>query len=125
MTELDSYQPIGMLESLVLTVGYVAEYGSDRHADEVPEPEVVVIPQFNLDRFLENDSLKNIFGLDESSDFTDREEGMFYCETLAEQMTYHKGWCPYIINAIYVDMMGRVSVPDVDALAPFPSAKRG
>lgn len=126
MAELNAYQPIGMLESLVLTIGYRPCYTNDSAmACEAPDPTTVVVADFFLDRFLEGNAIESILGLEESVDFTDVDEDMFYDETLARQLEYRKGWCPYIINAIYVDMMGRVSVPDLDAVAPLPSAKRG
>ncbi|CAM0017279.1 hypothetical protein VPHD239_0121 [Vibrio phage D239] len=123
--EIMTSRPVGMLESLVLTIGYTPDYAQENEALAVaaPDPVTIVIPQVFVERFLED--AQNIFGMDESVDFTDQDNGMFYSEDLERSLPYERNWCPFIINAMYVDMMGSIQVLDesqLDIAAQFPSA---
>lgn len=124
--ELNAYLPIGMLESLVMTIAYRPCYTNDREASffEMPEPTTILVADFFLERFLESNALE-ILGMEEYINYSDESEGMFYCEELTDVLKPQRGWCPYIVNVMYVDMMGKVSVPDLsETTSPFPSAKR-
>lgn len=111
-TELMTAMPIGMLESLVLTVTYAPDYQNRSLADEVPQAETVVIPQLYLEAFLEDAQFR--FNLEE---YCEPEESEF-----DKHITNHKGWCPQLVNAMYVDMMGKLVVVDLECSSPFPSA---
>lgn len=123
--ELNAYMPIGMLESLVLTIAYRPCYTQDGEVSffEMPELETITIADFFLERFINSNALE-ILGMEEFVDYEDMDSGMFHSQELADVLPPKRGWCPYIVNAMFVDMMGQVKVPDLDATSPFPSAKR-
>lgn len=123
--EIMASRPVGMLESLVLTIGYKPDYTQENEALAVaaPDPVTIVIPSIFMERFI--DGAQHIFGMEESVDFTDQESGMFYSEDVSRSLPYERDWCPYIINAMFVDMMGSIQVLDesqLDMVAQFPNA---
>lgn len=118
MRDVMTAMPIGMLDSLVLTIGYRLEYGNRDNftAEEVPEAKTTVVHSMYLEKFLEEASM--YLGNEEHVNFDKDEE----CELLSEFIESHSGFCPYIINAMFIDYMGACKVIDVNADSPFPSA---
>lgn len=115
--EIMTAMPIGMLSSLVVTISYIPDYDSeDLRACEVPSPETVAVPGLYLEKFLDEAYL----GLNLEEYIRDYEEENM--PTLAEYITTYEGFCPQIVNAMYVDEMGRVKVLDLECIDQFPSA---
>ncbi|BAV81225.1 hypothetical protein [Vibrio phage VCPH] len=111
--ELMTAMPIGMLESLVLTVTYAPDYQNRSLAEEVPPAETVCIPQLYVEEFLEAAQFR--FNLEE---YCEPEEDSKFDEFVVD----YEGWCPQLVNAMYVDMMGKLVVVDMECRSQYPSA---
>ena len=116
-SEIQGHMPIGMLASLVVTVAYRPEYDTDKvYADDIPNPITVVVPEMYIDKFVEEARFN--LGLEEYEDFASEE-----LDTLDKFIETYKGYCPFIVNAMFVDFMGKVLViEDLEATCNFPSA---
>lgn len=116
-SEIQGHMPIGMLASLVVTVAYRPEYSTDKvYADDIPMPVTIVVPEMYVDKFVEEARFN--LGLEEYVDFAAEE-----LDTLDKFIETYKGYCPYIVNSMFVDFMGKVLViEDLEATCNFPSS---
>jgi hypothetical protein len=114
--EIRMAMPLGMMASMVITVGYAAPYGEHKKlAAEVPTPKTVVVPDFYVERFIEE--AKFSLGLEEYTELP---------ELVSEYIPDIKGWCPYVINSMHIDERCgvRVFADEIfDDVSQFPSYK--
>lgn len=97
--------PIHQLTMLCLTVAYYPSHEKEFLAHEI---ENVMIPSCFLDRFLEDS--KYVFGMDEFP-YSSEDEFEVNAPTVLEYLKeWRPGLCPHIVNALYVDEMGKVKI---------------
>ncbi|AJF40824.1 hypothetical protein AVV29_gp154 [Vibrio phage phi 3] len=118
--EINGYMPVGMLQSLVVTIAYKPDYENTTSlADEMPSPETIVVSEMYVVDFINQSQF--YLGLEEFVDFDKEPEEQ--CSAIAKFIEPKPGFCPYVVNAMFVDFMGKVQViEDLDAQSNFPSS---
>lgn len=114
MSDINVAKPIGMLDSGVFTIVYKPDYDNELDAAcNTPDPVTVVVPSMFLEKFCSEVglvlNLEEYLDLDEESDI------------VGNYIDSYKGYCPHIVNAMYIDYAGMVSVIDINCLDNFPS----